>query len=179
MPLPTSLSRAKNHATPSDLVKVLKANELDLQDPRWQQMTDVGKVCSHFEEAIIDMLALTPRLDKEILKVAARRYDPRLTLSEATEFGQKIQNAVSYCRMKSKQMTTGAKLLPAVCSIIEALKKTSTSQGSPVQSLLSKVKALQASPTKSISKKRKLLRRRSSAASSCSPLLALHMQLSI
>ncbi len=118
--LPCTMARARNEASPEELAKAIRANlrTLDTQD---FACTEPSKVVDRHANLILDMLKLTPMPSAGLIASAAKvafNTEPE----EAKLFGQRLANAISFCRKKKRSMTTGKKLSAAVVSVIGALE---------------------------------------------------------
>ena len=111
--------------TSAEVAKALRANATRL-DPDKYALADLDKVVEHFEDMLVDVFYSTPRPAAKLLEQAARAafvVEPMV----AQLFGQRLSAAVSYCRTKARQSTSGAKLHPSVLNVARVLKKVGDS----------------------------------------------------
>lgn len=117
-------SRRSNSAKPEDLVKVLRAHLPQGLDKKYLDH-EPSMIVSAYEDLISDILLRTPRPTKTLLQAAAVRSWEQVKGSEAETWAERVAKAVSYCYNKRLQVSTGARLTPAVRRIIQQISKNS------------------------------------------------------
>jgi hypothetical protein len=153
------LSRVKNTATAGDVAKVLRANMVSLRDDKFAS-ADINFVIQEHCETLVDLLKLTDRPTARLVADGARlAFNCEVTTGKM--FGERMAAAISFCRTKKSQMTSGKKLQGTLLKVINALGHSGAGP-SPSSS---------PSPAPKFDKLwgsgKKLLRRVSSASSDC------------
>ena len=109
---------------------------------------DLDKVISNFEGFFCDVLKITPRPTQKLFNDAALEAF-RCDAGEALMFGQRMNAAVSFCRLKLKGSTTGERLAPSTRVVCKAMlsaegvspvKALQTPKGKPEKRFLSPLK---------------------------------------
>jgi hypothetical protein len=149
--------RVKNSASAGDVAKVLRGSMATLRDEKFAS-ADMNFIIEQNCETLVDLLKLTSRPTAKLVADGARLAF-NCELSSGKLFGERMAAAVSHCRTKKNQMTTGKKLPASLLKVISALGSISQSP-SPSKSPAAKYDRLWGSG-------KKLLRRVSSASSDC------------
>jgi hypothetical protein len=150
-------TRVKNSASAGDVAKVLRGSMATLRDEKFAS-ADMNFIIEQNCETLVDLLKLTSRPTAKLVADGARLAF-NCELSSGKLFGERMAAAVSHCRTKKNQMTTGRKLPASLLKVISALGSISQSP-SPSNSPAAKYDRLWGSG-------KKLLRRVSSASSDC------------
>lgn len=139
------MARVRNDAEAKDLLKILRGHLRSLSLDKAVQ-TDLDLVVEHFHLFILDVLKETPRPTVKLLTEAAHLAFDDVPVSECKLWSQRICEAISHCRTKRKQCTSG-KRLPQSVSLIVQLMATQATLG---EQLFEKARLLQHnSPSKS------------------------------
>jgi hypothetical protein len=150
-------TRVKNSASAGDVAKVLRGSMATLRDEKFAS-ADMNFIIEQNCETLVDLLKLTSRPTAKLVADGARLAF-NCDLSSGRLFGERMAAAVSHCRTKKNQMTTGKKLPASLLKVISALGGISQSP-SPSNSPPVKYDRLWGSG-------KKLLRRVSSASTDC------------
>ena len=150
-------TRVKNTASAGDVAKVLRGSMASLRDDKFAS-GDMNFIIEQNSETLVDLLKLTSRPTAKLVADGARLAF-NCELSSGKLFGERMAAAVSHCRTKKNQMTTGKKLSASLLKVIKALGGNSQSP-SPIKSPTPKFDRLWGSG-------KRLLRRVSSASSDC------------
>ena len=96
---------------------------------------DIEKVIAAHEEVIGDLLKLTLRPTKSVLQKAARNaWNCKAT--EAEMFASRMVVAVTFCRAKEAQSTSGKKLQSSVAKLVQLLRKMGPCSQAPRSKLV-------------------------------------------
>ena len=118
------MQRVRNHATPAELMKVLRGVSPHAPDLKGFCVPSPEKVVAHAADILEDVLRATARPTQKVLEEAAvGAWD--MEPGEAELFAQRVASAASFCRTKSRQASSGKKLSPAVMRIVQVLRQTS------------------------------------------------------
>lgn len=113
------MSRARNVATAQQVARVLRGALEELR-PEMANSTDGPTLCENNQAVLLDLLRLTPRPTASVVREGAKLAFS-VDAAVAHLYGERIAYAISYCRTKRREMTTGKKLPPAVREVIEAI----------------------------------------------------------
>lgn len=122
------MSRVRNVATADDLRKVLLGSMPGGPDLAQAAVADLEEVAEKFEGLLCDILKCTPRPTARALREAAQKAWS-MDHGSADLLAGRLISAISFCRTKSRSMTSGKKTNPAVHRISECLSPTSSSLG--------------------------------------------------
>ena len=117
-----SKERVKNTATSEDVCRVLKGAVSSLGDEKYLT-SDLSKIAENYEVVIMDLLRLTSRPNKAILAQGAAKAFAQESSEEAKLFANRLYDCIQLCKEKSKSMTSGKKLEPAMRRICMFLSK--------------------------------------------------------
>ena len=113
------MSRSKNTASASDIGRLLRA-EGCLSESKYLH-SDIEKVVENYADFMVAVLKFTQRPIESLLVRAAEEAFDKLEPGEAKTFASRMTAAFSYCRDKSRKMTTGKKLNAAVLKVCTAM----------------------------------------------------------
>ena len=131
-----SKDRVKNTATSQDVCRVFRGAVSSLADEKYLK-SDLAKIVESYEVAIVDLLRLTDRPNKAVLKAGAALAFAADTLEETSLFADRIYDAIKMCKEKAKSMTSGKKLPEAVRRVCSFLNKQPSSETMDVPRRLS------------------------------------------
>ena len=151
-------SRVKNTASAADVAKVLRGSMASLRDDKFAS-ADMNFIIEQNSETLVDLLKLTQRPTAKLVADGARLAF-NCEASSGKLFGERMAAAVSHCRTKKNQMTTGKKLPDSLLKVIKALGCNSQSPSPITSPTTQKFDRLWGSG-------KRLLRRVSSASSDC------------
>ena len=114
-------SRARNDASPRDLIKILRAN-MSSFDEQWKTQ-DVESFVNTYQELLVDLCSATARPNASLVKEAVVLCWRDVSMDDAKQFGDRIAHAVSFVRGKIHSMTTGKKLSEPVKVLVDVLSK--------------------------------------------------------
>ena len=112
--------RAANTASPLQLQKIVRSN-LSCLDAKLYGQASFDQICSSYEELIIDLLQATQRPTPKALEQAARAALDDPDPAACRQWSVSVCDAITYCRVKAKSMTSGSRLEPAVLKICRLL----------------------------------------------------------
>lgn len=122
-------TRSKNTASANDIGRLLKA-EGCLSESKYLH-SDIEKVVENFADFMVAVLKFTPRPIESLFVRAAEDAFDKLEPGEAKAFASRMTAAFSYCRDKSRKMTTGKKLNAAVLKVCTAMLGKDNLPGRP------------------------------------------------
>ena len=114
------LMRAANTASPLQLQKIVRSN-LTCLDAKLYGQASFDLICSSYEELIIDLLQATQRPTPKALEQAAKAALDDADQAACRQWSVAVCDAITYCRNKTKSMTSGSRLEPAVLKICRLL----------------------------------------------------------
>ena len=114
-------SRARNDASPRDLIKILTAN-MSYFDEQWKTQ-DVESFVNTYQELLVDLCSATARPNASLVKEAGVLCWRDVSMDDAKQFGDRIVHAVSFVRGKMHSMTTGKKLSEPAKVLVDVLSK--------------------------------------------------------
>lgn len=123
-------SRARNTTTPEEVAAVLKGSLSSLDQKVYLQV-DLDNVVEAYQDVLVLLLKLTPRLNVSVLSHAASSAF-EVTAQEANAWARSMVSAVSHCQSKRRSCSSGKKLPPAVFRIVQALQEVTSPRGAPV-----------------------------------------------
>lgn len=106
------MSRVANVASVSDLIKIIRANEVSIEDPLVREI-NLDKVATGWKAFLLDLAAATPRPPTKLLEQAASKVWPQSTPGLASFFARQVSAVFVHSRGKVNHSTSGAKLNPA------------------------------------------------------------------
>lgn len=110
----------KNTASPQDVARVIRGAVSSLSDEKYIT-SDLCKIVDHYEVTIMDVLRLTSRPNKGVLRQGSVEAFAEESPEETQLFADRLYDAIQMCKDKSKSMTTGKKLsepVRRVCAFI-------------------------------------------------------------
>ena len=117
-------SRVKNVATAEDVRKITlmhfskgQIGSLSYRDDNPESVTTA------YKEFIVDLLYSTPRPTATIMTPGLQKALDQESPNTVEAFSRSILRAIAFCREKSNQMSSGAKLHPGVKEICEVIRK--------------------------------------------------------
>ena len=125
------MSRVANSASVSDLIKILRANEVSIEDPLVREV-NLDKVATGWIAFLLDLAAATPRPPTKLLEQAAFKVWPQSTPGLASFFARQVSAVFVHSRSKVTHSTSGAKLNPATFELGRRIQ--SHRSGSPRRS---------------------------------------------
>jgi hypothetical protein len=111
--------RAKNEATTRELRKVLLGS--GLKSVALMQTTDLQDVVLAHKDLLIDLLRVTPRLQRGLLGTAIQEVVTTSSPEEARLFAAQLCEAARLCRRKAGNAVTGERLPSPVRAVARAL----------------------------------------------------------
>ena len=139
------MARVKNDAEPADLMKAIRGN---LKDMRLDKavLANLDQVTAFFEKTLLDILDITARPTSKLLKGACMLvFDCQA--EEAQLWGDRLNAAVQYCRLKIKQATTGTRLPEPVRREGRKLQALRSMEETMGERLIKKARMLQRFPS--------------------------------
>ena len=113
------MSRVKNSVDHYAVARVLRSHMRGL-DMALCTTPDLDKLVSNFEGVFCDIIKITPRPTQKLFNDAALEAF-RCDAGEALMFGQRMNAAMSFCRIKLKGSTTGERLAPSTRVVCKAM----------------------------------------------------------
>ena len=114
------MTTPRNAIDKDELVKLLRGN-LPHPDDKKYGCSEMDSVVENHQELILEMAQRCPNITAKLLRdgaIDAYKMKPW----ECKMFADRMHDALAYCRAKSKSMTSGKKLQPAVYHIAKALR---------------------------------------------------------
>ena len=120
--------RAKNTADDEQVVKLLCSNMNSLGDGFKSSCMDT--VLASYESFLLDYLLISSRFSAAQLSRCASKAFEGACDKDSGLFGRQLSHALSYARVKSKSITSGAKTHKSTHRIIQAISKQESKQES-------------------------------------------------
>lgn len=114
------MERSRNEAGLPAYIKVVQGAMKRL-DPDQYNTTDMERFCDVYEEVMVDLLHISARPTRVLLKKAAEVVF-QASPSEAGFWAERVVAALSYCRQKKRSVTTGKKTGKAALRIMSAMQ---------------------------------------------------------
>ena len=125
----TSMVRAKNTADDESVVKLLRSNMTSLGDGFKSSCIDT--VLASYESFLLDFLLISSRFSAAQLSRCAGKAFEGVCDKDCGLFGRQLSHALSYARVKSKSLTSGAKTHKSTRRIIQAIGKQENAEFLP------------------------------------------------
>ena len=152
----TSVVRAKNTADDESVVKLLRSNMTSLGDGFKSSCMDT--VLASYESFLLDFLLISSRFSAAQLSRCAGKAFEGVCDKDCGLFGRQLSHALSYARVKSKSLTSGAKTHKSTRRITSKLSASRRMQSScPSQACMCGVELAKVLPGREL-RRRKLLR---------------------
>lgn len=119
------MARRKDHASPEELTKVLNLLQKKPPPGSFYSMTTEQQIAEQ-EELLTEMILLTPRPTSSWVSSACQLVWQRADHESIGKFATAITFCSKFCFQKSLQVTTGAKLSPAVKRIVQLILRSSS-----------------------------------------------------
>ena len=135
-----AVPRVSNTATPEQASGLIAArlDESRLSIPPDSTHDDVAFM---YCDLIIELLAITPRVNQAFLEKAIEKAFPRITPIHRASWARSVVQCIAHCRFTSRRSTTGAKLPKCNKRIVDAMRlparrlRRKTSEASSVGSV--------------------------------------------
>ena len=130
------VKRAKCDVDEDTMFQLLKVHVPSLEGCEWQK--DTVQAVGSYQSLLSVLASKTKRIKSSVAAKAAMSLFP-ISSEEAKKFGQALEQMLSFCNKKSKQITTGKKLNPGVKAVIASFEPgksegcSASSSGTPLR----------------------------------------------